>query len=136
MCDWRKSNSIFNRDALKAASTVNSIGNLPNDSVNYSQTTGVFLFTETFNESIETYIPPTEFTKYNVQNATKTGAGLFDLGVSYTRVIVPTENALIKAIGLVSFHAVSPLLLGFENLAEPVQLKAGEPHAFTFTIKV
>ena len=59
-----------------------------------------------------------------------------DVGVIYTRTITPNSGALIKSIGLLCSNNGQSALIGFENLAEPVQLTAGEPHTFSFAIKV
>lgn len=59
-----------------------------------------------------------------------------DVGVIYTRSIIPNSNALIKSVGLLCSNGGESMLIGFENLAEPVQLTAGEPHTFSFAIKV
>ena len=48
---------------------------------------------------------------------------------------MPIEDGLIKSIGIIMNYN-KPVLIAFENLSEPVQLTAGEPHTFTFTIKV
>ena len=100
--------------------------------------TGLFLFTSTFEDSVETYIltEGAEFAVYTLSSFTKTDKNQHDLGVAYTRVIVPKVNVEIKAICLAGYHNYGAILFAFENLAEPVQLTAGEPHTFTFTIKV
>lgn len=103
-----------------------------------SEQTGVFLFTENFDESINTVLPVTEFTDYSVVLASKNSCSDI-ISMSYTRTIHPNSNALIKAIAIItkdSSGSVKPCMIAFENLAEPVQLTAGEPHTFTFTIKV
>ena len=103
-----------------------------------SSQTGVFLFTEKFNESINTVLPVTEFTDYSVVSASKNSRSDM-ISMSYTRTIHPNSNALIKAIAIItkgSSGSAMPCMIAFENLAEPVQLTAGEPHTFTFTIKV
>lgn len=98
--------------------------------------TGIFMYTEEITESIDTFIPPaTEFTNYSVTTTVKS-SNTNDVGVSYSRTIVPTQDSLIKSIALISFYTRKACMIGFENLAEPVQLTAGEPHTFTFTIKV
>ena len=96
--------------------------------------TGLFLFTETFNETIETYTVPTEYTNYSV-TVKSINSLSSDVVLSYSRTIMPIEDGLIKSIGIIINYA-KPVLIAFENLAEPVQLTAGEPHTFTFTIKV
>lgn len=121
--------------AYVAGRALNELSTLSNAANMTSQGTGIFLFTDEFEEDINTFILPTEFTNYNVTNTSKTGT-VNDVGVSYTRVITPSENATIKSVALVTFYTVKAALLAFENLAEPVQLTAGEPHTFTFTIKV
>lgn len=97
-------------------------------------TAGLFLFTETFNETIETYTVPTEYTNYRV-TAKSINSLSFDVVLSYSRTIMPIEDGLIKSIGII-INYMKPVLIAFENLSEPVQLTAGEPHTFTFTIKV
>ena len=97
-------------------------------------TAGLFLFTETFNETIETYTVPTEYTNYSV-TAKSINSLSFDVVLSYSRTIMPIEDGLIKSIGII-INYMKPVLIAFENLSEPVQLTAGEPHTFTFTIKV
>lgn len=97
--------------------------------------TGVFLFTEEFEESIETCTIPTEFTNYSVESTSKMSASDL-ISFMYSRTIIPKEDATIKSIGLITAYTQPSALIAFENLAEPVQLTAGEPHTFTFTIKV
>lgn len=97
-------------------------------------TTGLFLFTETFNETIETYTVPTEYTNYSV-TVKSINSLSSDVVLSYSRTIMPIEDSLIKSIGIIMNYS-KPVLIAFENLVEPVQLTAGEPHTFTFTIKV
>ena len=99
-----------------------------------SGTTGLFLFTETFNETIETYTVPTEYTNYSV-TVKSINSLSSDVALSYSRTIMPIEDGLIKSIGII-MNYMKPVLIAFENLSEPVQLTAGEPHTFTFTIKV
>lgn len=100
--------------------------------------TGLFLFTSQFDESVETYapLPGAEFTDYTLSSSSKTNNNQYDLGVAYTRVIVPNSDTTIQAICLAGYYTYGAVMFAFENLAEPVQLKAGEPHTFTFTIKV
>ena len=99
-----------------------------------SGTTGLFLFTETFNETIETYTVPTEYTNYSV-TVKSINSLSSDVALSYSRTIMPIEDGLIKSIGII-MNYMKPVLIAFENLSEPVQLTAGEPHTFTFTMKV
>lgn len=119
------------RATLSSISDASSYSNL---SSAYDGSVGVFLFTETFDETVETYTVPTEYTSYNVTVKSINPASS-DVGLSYSRTIIPTEDGLIKSIGVI-LNNNSPVLIAFENLAEPVQLTAGEPHTFTFTIKV
>lgn len=99
--------------------------------------TGIFLYTEEITESIDTFITPTaaEFTDYSVATTVKS-SNTNEVGISYSRTIVPNSDAIIKSIALVSYYTSESCMIGFENLSEPVQLTAGEPHTFTFTIKV
>ena len=97
-------------------------------------TAWLFLFTETFNETIETYTVPTEYTNYSV-TVKSINSLSSDVALSYSRTIMPIEDGLIKSIGII-MNYMKPVLIAFENLSEPVQLTAGEPHTFTFTIKV
>lgn len=142
--------SAYCRDATTAANCIgidgtsnsyvsgralNNLSKISNTADMTDEGTGIFLFTGEFEENINTFILPTEFTQYSVTNTSKT-ATVNDVGVSYTRVITPSENATIKSIALVTYYTASAALIGFENLAEPIQLTAGEPHTFTFTIKV
>lgn len=96
---------------------------------------GIFLFTDTFNEDSATYVVPTEFTDYSVTSHNKSGSNE-NVALMYTRTITPKSNATIKSIGLLMYYYNNPCLIAFENLAEPVQLTAEEPHTFTFSIKV
>lgn len=95
---------------------------------------GLFLFTETFDETIETYTVPTEYTDYSV-TVKSINSLSSDVVLSYSRTIMPIKDGLVKSIGIIMNYS-KPVLIAFENLAEPVQLTAGEPHTFTFTIKV
>lgn len=99
--------------------------------------TGILLYTEEITESIDTFITPTasEFTDYSVATTVKS-SNTHEVGISYSRTIVPNSDAVIKSIALVSYYTSESCMIGFENLSEPVQLTAGEPHTFTFTIKV
>lgn len=119
------------RATLSNISDVSSYSNL---SSAYDGSIGLFLFTETFDETVETYTVPTEYTSYSV-NVKSINTASSDVALSYSRTIIPTEDGLIKAIGVI-LNNNEPVLIAFENLAEPVQLTAGEPHTFTFTIKV
>ena len=116
---------------LRSTSNVSTYENLDSS---IDGTTGLFLFTETFNETIETYTVPTEYTNYSV-TVKSINSLSSDVVLSYSRTIMPIEDGLIKSIGIIMNYS-KPVLIAFENLAEPVQLTAGEPHTFTFTIKV
>ena len=117
--------------SFRSTSDVSTYKNLNSDAAG---TTGLFLFTETFNETIETYTVPTEYTNYRV-TVKSINSLSSDVVLSYSRTIMPIEDGLIKSIGIIINYS-RPVLIAFENLAEPVQLTAGEPHTFTFTIKV
>ena len=117
--------------SLQYTSDVSTYANLNSDGAG---TTGLFLFTETFNETIETYTVPTEYTNYSV-TVKSINSLSSDVALSYSRTIMPIEDGLIKSIGII-MNYMKPVLIAFENLSEPVQLTAGEPHTFTFTIKV
>lgn len=117
--------------SLRNTSYVSTYENLSSDGAG---TVGLFLFTETFNETIETYTVPTEYTNYSV-TVKSINSLSSDVVLSYSRTIMPIEDGLIKSIGII-LNYMKPVLIAFENLAEPVQLTAGEPHTFTFTIKV
>ncbi len=94
--------------------------------------------TETFNEDVDNFALPTCFTDYSDVQQAKADASN-EVALCYTRIITPNSDAVIKSIALVTNWSQSSgvfALLGFENLAEPVQLTAGEQHTFTFTIKV
>lgn len=117
--------------SLRDASDVSTYENLDS---NADGTTGLFLFTEIFNETIETYTVPTEYTNYSV-TVKSINSLSSDVVLSYSRTIMPIEDGLIKSIGII-INYMQPVLIAFENLSEPVQLTAGEPHTFTFTIKV
>lgn len=86
-------------------------------------------------EDIQTYTFSDIFSDYEI---TLNGRGKqsHSSGVIYTRSITPNSDALIKSIGLVCSNSNKSMLIGFENLTEPVQLTAGEPHTFSFAIKV
>lgn len=94
--------------------------------------------TETFNEDVDNFALPTCFTDYSDVQLAKADASN-EVALCYTRIITPNSDVVIKSIALVVNWSQSSgvfALLGFENLAEPVQLTAGEQHTFTFTIKV
>lgn len=94
--------------------------------------------TETFNEDVDNFALPTCFTDYSDVQLAKSDASN-EVALCYTRIITPNSDAVIKSIALVTNWSQSSgvfALLGYENLAEPVQLTAGEPHTFTFAIKV
>lgn len=86
-------------------------------------------------EDIQTYIFSDIFSDYEISVDAK-GKQSHSVGVIYTRSITPNSDALIKSIGLICSNNNKSLLIGFENLTEPVQLTAGEPHTFSFVIKV
>lgn len=86
-------------------------------------------------EDIQTYAFSDIFSDYGISINNK-GKQSYTGGVIYTRSITPNSDALIKSIGLVCSNSNKSMLIGFENLAEPVQLTAGEPHTFSFVIKV
>lgn len=118
-----------------ALNTLSNASNLSDLSAGNSET-GILLYTEEITESIDTFIPPVaEFTSYSVTTTVKS-QNTNDVGVSYSRTIMPTQDGLIKSIALISYYTRKACMIGFENLAEPIQLTAGEPHTFTFTIKV
>ena len=142
--DLATGNSVLHEyDAIDGKKTSASIGSLryTSDVSTYKNlnsdaqgTAGLFLFTETFNETIETCTVPTEYTNYSV-TVKSINSLSSDVVLSYSRTIMPIEDGLIKSIGIIMNYS-KPVLIAFENLAEPVQLTAGEPHTFTFTIKV
>ena len=105
--------------------------------VNQSGVDGVALIlsTSTQIEDINTYAFNNIFSAYEITSNVKSSIS-HDIGCAYTRVIAPSESAVIRSIGLVCSNDSNKILIGFENLAEPVQLTAGEPHTFTFAIKV
>ena len=104
---------------------------------NQSDVDGVALVlsTSTQPEDINTYAFNNIFLAYEITSNSRSVVS-HDIGCAYTRVIVPTESAVIRSIGLVCSNATNKILIGFENLAEPVQLTLGEPHTFSFAIKV
>ena len=95
----------------------------------------LILSTSTQPEDINTYAFNNIFSAYEITSNTSSVVS-HDIGCAYTRVIVPAEDAIIRSIGLVCSNDENKILIGFENLAEPVQLTPGEPHAFSFAIKV
>lgn len=86
-------------------------------------------------EDINTYEFNSIFSAYEITSNIKSDVS-HDIGCAYTRVIVPAENVVIQSIGLVCSNDDNRMLIGFENLTEPVQLTPGEPHTFSFAIKV
>lgn len=104
---------------------------------NQSGVDGVALILSTSSqvEDINTYAFNNIFSAYEITSNIKSDVS-HDIGCAYTRVVVPSENAVIQSIGLVCSNDDNKMLIGFENLAEPVQLTAGEPHTFSFAIKV
>ena len=95
----------------------------------------LILSTSTQPEDINTYAFNDIFSAYEITSNVKSKVS-HDICCAYTRVIVPTESAVIRSIGLVCSNNVNKMLIGFENLAEPVQLTPEEPHTFSFAIKV
>ena len=95
----------------------------------------LILSTSTQIEDINTYAFNDIFSAYEITSNVKSNVS-HDIGCVYTRVIVPAESAVIRSIGLVCSNDENKVLIGFENLAEPVQLTPGEPHTFSFAIKV
>lgn len=93
------------------------------------------LSTSTQVEDINTYAFNNIFSAYEITSNSKSVVS-HDIGCAYTRVIVPAESAVIRSIGLVCSNDENKILIGLENLAEPVQLTAGQPHTFSFAIKV
>ena len=104
---------------------------------NQSSVNGVALVlsTSTQIEDINTYAFNDIFSAYEITSNTSSVVS-HDIACAYTRVIVPAESATIRSIGLVCSNDANKILIGFENLAESVQLTAGEPHTFSFVIKV
>ena len=86
-------------------------------------------------EDINTYAFNDIFSAYEI-TSNASSAVSHDIACAYTRVIVPAESAVIRSIGLVCSNDANKILIGFENLTEPVQLTSGEPHTFSFAIKV
>lgn len=95
----------------------------------------LLLSTSTKVEDIELYTFEDIFSDYLLSVNSKSKQSR-DAGVIYTRTITPNSDALIKSIGLVCSNSNKSMLIGFENLAEPVQLTSGKPHTFGFAIKV
>ena len=95
----------------------------------------LILSTSTQPEDINTYAFNDIFSAYEITSNVKSSLS-HDIGCVYTRVIVPSESAVIRSIGLVCSKDGNKVLIGFENLAEPVQLTPEEPHTFSFAIKV
>ena len=104
---------------------------------NQSSVDGVALVlsTSTQIEDINTYAFNDIFSAYEITSNASSVVS-HDIGCGYTRVIIPSESAVIQSIGLVCSNHENKILIGFENLAEPVQLTVGEPHTFSFAIKV
>ena len=75
------------------------------------------------------------FSDYTISSDSRSSQS-HDVGVIYTRSIIPKSDAIIQSVGLLCSSDGDSMLIGFENLAEPVQLTAGEPHTFSFAIKV
>ena len=95
----------------------------------------LLLSTSTRVEDIEAHTFEDIFSDY-VMSINSKSKQSHDVGVIYTRSITPNSGALIKSIGLLCSNSGKSMLIGFENLAEPVQLTAGDPHTFSFAIKV
>ena len=95
----------------------------------------LILSTSTQPEDINTYAFNDIFSAYEITSNVKSSVS-HDIGCTYTRVIIPEESAVIRSIGLVCSNDANKMLIGFENLSEPVQLTAREPHTFSFAIKV
>lgn len=95
----------------------------------------LLLSTSTRVDDIGTYTFDDIFSDYTVSLNSKSKQS-HNVGVIYTRSIVPNSNAIIQSIGLLCSNSGKTMLIGFENLTEPVQLTAGEPRTFSFAIKV
>ena len=145
---YRPFNLDFSTDEQKAQTLEGARLNINFDSwtqslstwkgdANQSGVDGVALVlsTSTQPEDINTYAFNDIFSAYEITSNAKSVVS-HDICCAYTRVIVPSESAVIRSIGLVCSYNANKILIGFENLADPVQLTAGEPHTFTFTIKV
>lgn len=102
-----------------------------------SQSDGVALVLSTSkaNESIDNYEFNDIFSDYSITNNSR-GVANHSVACVYSRTITPISPATINSVGLVCCNDADRVLIGFENLAEPIQLIAGEPHTFTFAIKV
>lgn len=114
----------------------NSVSTWKGDA-NQSGVDGVALVlsTSTQPEDINTYAFNDIFSAYEITLNAKSVVS-HDIACAYTRVIVPNESAVIRSIGLVCSNDANKMLIGFENLSGPVQLTPGEPHTFSFAIKV
>ena len=102
--------------SLRNTSDVSTYENLDS---NGDGTAGLFLFTETFNETIETYTVPTEYTNYSV-TVNSINSLSSDVVLSYSRTIMPIEDGLIKSIGIITNY-MEPVLIAFENLSAEMQ---------------
>ena len=125
-----------NRVIIQSDYWTNSVSAWRGDA-NQSDVDGVALIlsTSTQPEDINTYAFNDIFSAYEITTNVKSSVS-HDIGCAYTRVIIPAESAVIRSIGLVCSNDANKILIGLENLAEPVQLTAGEPHTFSFAIKV
>ena len=124
------------RIIINSSSWADSVSAWKGDA-NQSGVDGVALIlsTSTQPEDINTYAFNDIFSAYEITSNVKSNVS-HDIGCVYTRVIVPTESVVIRSIGLVCSNNKNKVLIGFENLDEPVQLTPGEPHTFSFAIKV
>lgn len=104
-------------------------------STGQSDGVALLLSSSTQTEDINAYTFNGIFSNYEITSNSKNNRS-HDIGCAYTRVVVPKEDVLIQSIGLVCSNDANRVLIGFENLAEPIQLTAGEPHTFSFAIKV
>lgn len=95
----------------------------------------LLLSTSTRVDDIGTYTFDDIFSDYILSSNSKSNQS-HNVGVIYTRTITPNSGAIIQSIGLLCSNSGKSMLIGFENLTEPVQLTAGEPHTFSFAIKV
>lgn len=126
-----------NNDASLSVSAFRSLSTVSDSSKMLVNQNGVFLFTGQFEEDIETYTTPEEFTDYTVVNTTCPGVASSEVSLMYSRTIIPTRDIIIKSIGLLASSPSGAIVLfGFDNLPEPIKLEAGEPHTVTFTAKV
>ena len=89
--------------------------------VNQSGVDGVALVlsTSTQPEDINTYDFNNIFSAYEIISNVSSVVS-HDIGCAYTRVIAPSESAVIQSIGLVCSNDENKILIGFENLAETV----------------